>query len=326
MTGPGHRLRAVASRICDAETMERLVDPVIADLQVEHDEAARNGRAWKRRWIRFAGWFVCLKALAAYEGDRMIHEWQEGRPSASSLWVAFAVTLAVTLLLEAPFLRGPNGQDRPRLIWVVYLLPQALTISLPIGLALGVFRTLRYRSISRRLTTAVVVAAMTCSAAAFVNAAWIAPAANQAFRVSLAGAGVLRGASELPLGELGRMVKPGANARAHLAGPYGPHLARTYYIRWGLSFSPLVLSLFALSLCVRRRARAAMTMTLVCASYIGFYFVTPALEKYLPPVAFGWLPNIAVTLAAIVVMSLPPGARIPGPTESRIPNPKSRST
>ena len=132
------------------------------------------------------------------------------------------------------------------------------------------------------------------------------PAANQAFRVSLAGADVLRGASELPLGELGRVLKPGANARVHLARPYGrQQLARIYYLRWGLSFSPFVLSLFALSLCASRRARAATTMTLVCACYIGFYFVTQALETYLPPVAFGWTPNVAVALAAICLKGLP---------------------
>ena len=66
MNRPGARIRALAARVCDAETMERLIDPVIADLQVEHAEAVQNGRAWMRRWIRFAGGFVCLKALAVY--------------------------------------------------------------------------------------------------------------------------------------------------------------------------------------------------------------------------------------------------------------------
>jgi lipopolysaccharide export LptBFGC system permease protein LptF len=125
---------------------------------------------------------------------------------------------------------------------------------------------------------------------------------------------------------LGRVLKPGANARARLAKPHDRRdLARNYYVRWGLAFSPLVLSLFALSLCVTRRARAATTMTLVCVFYIGYYFVTPALKTYLAPVALGWLPNIAVMGAAIVVMTLP-GVPIPDPNESQIPNLESRST
>ena len=40
----------------------------------------------------------------------MIHEWQAGRPSASTLWVTLAVTFAVTLLLEAPSYEDPMAE------------------------------------------------------------------------------------------------------------------------------------------------------------------------------------------------------------------------
>jgi hypothetical protein len=36
MSRPGDRLRALAARVFDAQTMERLVDPVIADLHAEN--------------------------------------------------------------------------------------------------------------------------------------------------------------------------------------------------------------------------------------------------------------------------------------------------
>ena len=39
MRPPGTRLRALAARLCAAITMERLVDPAIADLQAEYEEA-----------------------------------------------------------------------------------------------------------------------------------------------------------------------------------------------------------------------------------------------------------------------------------------------
>ena len=50
MTRPGARLRSLARRFCDPATMERLIDPAIADLQCEHAEATRAGDRWRGRW------------------------------------------------------------------------------------------------------------------------------------------------------------------------------------------------------------------------------------------------------------------------------------
>ena len=55
MMAPGTRLRALAARLFAASTMERLVDPAIADLQVEYEEALRSGPRWRCRWIWFVG-------------------------------------------------------------------------------------------------------------------------------------------------------------------------------------------------------------------------------------------------------------------------------
>jgi hypothetical protein len=42
---PGTRLRAIAERFCSSLAMERLIDPVIADLQWEHAAAIDRGQA-----------------------------------------------------------------------------------------------------------------------------------------------------------------------------------------------------------------------------------------------------------------------------------------
>ena len=55
MRPPGTRLRALAARLFAASTMERLVDPAIADLQAEYEEALRSGPKWRSRWIWFVG-------------------------------------------------------------------------------------------------------------------------------------------------------------------------------------------------------------------------------------------------------------------------------
>ena len=54
MTPPAARLRALAVRLLDARTVEYLVDPAIADLQAEYEEASRRGLA-NARQVRVEG-------------------------------------------------------------------------------------------------------------------------------------------------------------------------------------------------------------------------------------------------------------------------------
>ena len=60
---PGHRLRELARRICAADTLERIVDPLIADLQFEHGGAVRAGRPWRARLRLLAGYLGFWKAI-----------------------------------------------------------------------------------------------------------------------------------------------------------------------------------------------------------------------------------------------------------------------
>ena len=55
MKPPGMRLRALAARLLPRSTMDYLVDPAIADLQAEYEEASRTGSGWRRRWILVRG-------------------------------------------------------------------------------------------------------------------------------------------------------------------------------------------------------------------------------------------------------------------------------
>jgi hypothetical protein len=43
MRPPGTRLRAVAARLFAANTMDYLIDPAIADMQAEYEDASRRG-------------------------------------------------------------------------------------------------------------------------------------------------------------------------------------------------------------------------------------------------------------------------------------------
>src|SRR6185436_13083079 len=66
MRPPGTRLRAVAARLLDASTVEYLVDPALADMQAEYEDASRRGLAWRKRWICLRGYFSFFAMIVAH--------------------------------------------------------------------------------------------------------------------------------------------------------------------------------------------------------------------------------------------------------------------
>jgi hypothetical protein len=104
MTRPGDRLRAFAARWCCADTMARIVDPLIADLQVEHAEATRLGQRWNARRIHVAGWFAFFKVIVVctWTSGLAWHRWtaDERRMFVRTLTVSSVLIIAVTALLE----------------------------------------------------------------------------------------------------------------------------------------------------------------------------------------------------------------------------------
>lgn len=66
MTPPGTRLRALAARVLPASTMDYLVDPAIADMQAEYEDASRRGLTWHKRWICIRGHFAFLRMIVAH--------------------------------------------------------------------------------------------------------------------------------------------------------------------------------------------------------------------------------------------------------------------
>ena len=108
----------MAARIFDHKTMERVVNPLLADLQKEHAEAIRRGRVWKSRWIRLAGYVVFLKTIAVCGAEAARRDWTVDDRSAMSrtLAVSLAATAAGTILLTVPLLVRAFGsvfQRRP---------------------------------------------------------------------------------------------------------------------------------------------------------------------------------------------------------------------
>lgn len=78
MRRPGTWLRSMATRLFAANTMERLVDPAIADMQAEYEEAARNGLTWRKRWIWLRGHLAFFTMLAHRQAQGIV---AHGRPA-----------------------------------------------------------------------------------------------------------------------------------------------------------------------------------------------------------------------------------------------------
>jgi hypothetical protein len=151
MTRPGDRLREIAARCCGARTMERLIDPVLADLQAEYSNAAQRGRVWRSRWIRIAGYTALLKAISAYGWEQLIRipqEWTLDDHVTLNRAIGFCLLaiIGATLLLVAPVWRSLGFSQTKMLMYIV---PQALGLAVPLGLTIGIVCGLGWGGASR---------------------------------------------------------------------------------------------------------------------------------------------------------------------------------
>ena len=300
MTRPGARLRSLARRVCDASTMERLIDPVIADLQCEHAEALRDGQVWRSRWIRITG---CM-AFCKVAGLAALGQHGDGaRAMAIALSTATVLTaLAICVVLANT---AATAAASGKTLWlVIYLVPQALTISVPVCLALGVFVWVRGKGVDAATTRTVLWLMRIVLLAAVANAGWLTPAANAAFRDVLAGGPAARGANELTFIALGQRVYQ--SGQVHLLGD---PLPMTFWLnaRLALAVAPVLLCVLALAgASTRHRRWSAAIVITTLALFAGSYLLFPAediavLTRWLPAAAIAWLPNALVMTATFTV-------------------------
>ena len=312
MTRPGARLRSLATRLFDSSTMERLIDPAIADLQHEHHEATHDGRVWRGRAMSLVGYSACWKVLtiaavrhAVFErtadDDRSV-----SRAIAFSLVAVGALTAALILPeLEWTALRVSGAGKASRL--VLSSVPSALVIALPLGLVFGVLLGLRHRRPTARVKWTVAGLGMLCSVGAFIIIGWLMPAANQEFRQLIAGRQLLRGFNELTLGELAS-GDPVRLMQVMSGGVTEARLALEFQFRVALAFAPLALTLFSLGvIAAQRRVRGPITIAVAalaaCFGYYTLLYITrQAIYRDSPlalaPAWMQWMPNLTFLLIA----------------------------
>jgi lipopolysaccharide export LptBFGC system permease protein LptF len=178
---------------------------------------------------------------------------------------------------------------------VLYLIPQALPIAVPIGFTIAVVFGLR-ASLAGRLVVWILSAAVTCSVVSFLTLGWWAPASNQAYRTKIVGRVIPKGDNELTLGELRTRIE---EIRAFDPAAPARRLSVLYHTRWALSVTPLVLAVFALGIAGHsRRATGGSALGAVLSS--GGFFLLLMWTSYLafrgsvPPLLGAWLPNITI--------------------------------
>lgn len=319
MNRPGNRLRAVAAGWCCRETMDRVIDPLIADIQREHGEAVRQGLIWKSRWIQLAGWLIFVKVLFLCAGAHLTAAERWTTDDRKSL-VRAAVISAVTVVVITVLLVSRSAEDLPTVLLhpspkrLLFLAPYPFVAGIVLGATLGIVLGLGGRALSRRLIAAAISVALMCSAIVLIDVGWVAPAANTAYRVTVFGDnGPMPGFGEASLGQLRRHIEylsrdlAVAQPRSTFFG-FLDALSFEYHRRVALSLSPLLFTLFALAMAARFRRRWMLGIA-ACASFFAYGWlvivVTPWGFQW-PLYAAAWLPNaaIAILTAAIAVVSL----------------------
>jgi lipopolysaccharide export LptBFGC system permease protein LptF len=226
------------------------------------------------------------------------------RTVAASAAIAIAGTIFITV---GPFVNLVSW-SRPHILeFASYAIPQALSVSMPIGLTFGILWGLGRTPASRRTRAVVLALALGVCAVSFTMVAWIAPTSNHAFRVSVAGRPLLKGANELTLGELRAQIAAGRGV-APAVSPFDTRrLTLRYHQRWALASAPFVLALFAMA-CTSRRQWRRMMPFLAGALAIAVYYAImlwalgAGRDEWLSPFAAAWAPNAVFLTLSVVIM------------------------
>lgn len=301
MKAPGTRARRLAARVCTPRTLERLVDPTLADLQAEYEEASRDGRPWRRHWVWVAGHLALLRLLATCSAGRLVALGREvanadPRPVVTTLVAGALVMLVGTVLLVAPFMRYVLDARRDAVSMVLYLIPQALPLSLPMGLTFGILWGFGRATTPHRVRL-VLALALASSVVSFSMLAWVVPAANQAFRISVAGHSLRKGLRELDLGEL---RGGGTGHDAHL-------VALEYHKRWALGAAPVTLAVFAVAMSRRQRWGRLAPLVVGGLTILGYYATMASAEtagrrEAMAAITAAWAPNLVALTASLALL------------------------
>lgn len=306
---PGRALHRFAARICSERSLERVVEPAIADLQNEY-AAVIVGHPLLRAWTLLRGYSSLLQVLAMCALSIQTETNDERRMLAQTLaWsVAFVVASAALLILPPLYKYGDAVRGW---YFVMTLVPQAVPLAIPIGIAFGLAIGTSGR-MALSASSAVLLGATAASLLSFVVLAWGMPAGNLAFReiafrqVRARGyegqVPLQKGHNEMTFSELRREI-------ALLSAVGLPRQARkfafSFHLRFSLAAATLALASVLLAVRTRQRGLRVLIAVASCLAYWMLLYAgdVASLRGYVTPPIAAWLPNLALVGFAIVLAS-----------------------
>lgn len=310
MSKPGVRLRSMASRVFRPETMEYVIGPALADLELEC--SARQSSGWRRGW-------VCLRAYSCFWGAVVTQLWHSlidgsGDRTAEDqqairrvLLAAAAIGALVTAILLFPAWSRPRTDFDTNIVRALLLIPQATPISIPAGMLFGILWAVR-KPATRSVRRMVLVLGIVCSLFSAGMIGWVIPEANQAYRIvvyqKMLGYSQppARGANELTWHDLRDRINE-ANTRGVSSETRLFRLS--YHTRIALGATPFIFAM--LSLLLVRRPRPLTSCFLGLLLFVGYYtlmvFSRLVAQGTLSPLAVAWTPNLVVLALALLLWS-----------------------
>jgi len=239
-----------------------------------------------------------------------------------------ALSLFIFLVVTAAFVLPPLARDRS---WVaaelvVYLIPQAIPVSLPLAIAFGLAGAGSRTGSLRAIGGGAVVLGIGGILAVLSTMEWLVPAANQAFRTAVASQAadqgsfprvtLPRGLNERSMSELAAMARLDRSgvsredgARVGLAirelstvnPTFTVQTARVHLhlrVALALAAGPQCLLAAAIAMAIRRRATARLVFAAIAAAYVAVVVEVWTTAPTGGSVMWVWMPNVAITAVA----------------------------
>jgi lipopolysaccharide export LptBFGC system permease protein LptF len=211
----------------------------------------------------------------------------------------------------------------------VYLVPQAIPISIPIALSIGIVWSWSNEVGARVMVRRLVVVSVAGAVISLATMEWLVPAAHDGFLASVTRLSASngspptmhRGLGERSLSELtsmARQMSTTASSTGH-RGPIGPGLrmrpGRSFTVadvtlalhtRMALSGATIALAILAVGIAavIRSRTPGRAIFGALVLVYVASWFGAAAIAPAVPPALSAWLPNAAVVTVALGFVSV----------------------
>jgi len=315
---PGDRLRVLAAWLCSPATVERILEPVIADLRHEHAEAIASGRKGLAAWCRLRGTAAFWQAVAAHSARATFEPLPETQVlSNGRRYGTLSLCIALSFLALCSAFVVHNALSYPWFFATIpaalpWLLPSIALVALPMSVLLGVALGTRHLSPAGRPAAATLMrpaTVLSCAAgvATFALGAVVTPRANQAYREivlrSIVGrptARLAKGDREMTLSELSRGI---ADAPPGKRSGYRVELHKKFAIPAACVLSGLLAGVVF----VRRGVHRPIAVVLwIVVTWLGWWACLRFFESWaragdFPPLLAAWSGNLTL-VAALALM------------------------